>query len=157
MYDVPRGWHNMYSGNPANVPLWGGRAPPPGRLGYEAVDERPHVVEGDTESRGGSAQRGRRSLSDFLREIEEMVRAQREQQVGGGRMRSSPLASSHACVAKSRAIYDAEPTGVRGWVFAPLSCSIALSNSTTRRMALSFGTCLDVVSYEPKKPKQFAG
>lgn len=86
--DSPRYWHNAYSGNPAYASAWRNRGSPPGqqRSANEMVDERPRVVEGNNMSRGGSAQRGRRSLSDFLREIEEMVRAQREQQVGG-RMR----------------------------------------------------------------------
>lgn len=89
--DVPRHWHNTLSGNnPANVPVWRVQGPPPPvHRAHDTVVGG--VAEGNsTMSRGGSAQRGRRSLSDFLREIEEMVRAQREQQVGtaGGRMRS---------------------------------------------------------------------
>lgn len=88
--DAPRQWHNMHDGNPPNLPVWRNRGPQPGQRAHESVDERPRVDEGNTSSRGGSAQRGRRSLSDFLREIEEMVRAQREQV--GGWTRSAPVA-----------------------------------------------------------------
>lgn len=94
--DVPR-WHHSYSGNPANAPVWRNRGAPPGQRAHEVVHERPRVVEGNTASRGGSAQRGRRSLSDFLREIEEMVRAQREQQVGGQPNVDSLMQQSTCC------------------------------------------------------------
>lgn len=88
-------WHDMHrahaeallGGNPANLPGWGGRGLPSGERQHHetAVDERPRVVErnGNGSPRRGTASvqphRGRRSLSDFLREIEEMVRAQREE------------------------------------------------------------------------------
>lgn len=75
--DVPRHWHSTVSGNPANGSVWRSREFPPGHRAHESADE------GNGTPRSGSAQRGRRSLSDFLREIEEIVRAQREQQVGG--------------------------------------------------------------------------
>eukprot|EP00752_Nemacystus_decipiens_P006235 g5625.t1 len=79
---VQRHWHNAYSGNPANAPAWRNRGSPPEQQqrARGVVYERSRAVEENTAPRGGGAQRGRRSLSDFLREIEEMVRAQREQQ-----------------------------------------------------------------------------
>ncbi|CAM9295626.1 unnamed protein product, partial [Hapterophycus canaliculatus] len=66
----------LLGGNPAGSE-WRGRRLPPAPYG-DTLDEGIHP------SRGGGgvaaqANRGRRSLSDFLREIEDMVRAQREQ------------------------------------------------------------------------------
>lgn len=125
--DLARYWHNTNAGNPTNAPVWHNRGSPPGqqRGANEIVDERPRVVDGNTASRGGSAQRGRRSLSDFLREIEEMVRAQREQQVGG-RMRCSPMAPfPHPC--QTLATKLRWSTGARGWMFVWLPCSIVVS------------------------------
>ncbi|CAM9540590.1 unnamed protein product [Scytosiphon promiscuus] len=67
----------LLGGSPANLPGWRGRGPTLDPH-HGAVDERTRPSRG-----GGSlvaqANRGRRSLSDFLREIEDMVRAQREQ------------------------------------------------------------------------------
>lgn len=96
--DVPGGhWHDTHrahaeallGGNPANLPGWRGRGLPSGEHQQRheaAVDGHPRVVGGSGGNNGSlrretvavQPHRGRRSLSDFLREIEEMVRAQRE-------------------------------------------------------------------------------
>lgn len=92
---VPGGqWHDTHrahaeallGGNPANLPGWRGRGFPSvdHQRNEAAVEEHPHVVGGSSsgpprrETVAVQPHRGRRSLSDFLREIEEMVRAQRE-------------------------------------------------------------------------------
>ena len=76
--EVPGRWHVAHVRNPVDSASRG-RGFLSGERDRDAVDERPHMVEGNSSSRLSNAQRARRSLSDFLREIEEMVRAQREQ------------------------------------------------------------------------------
>lgn len=81
--EVPGRWPDTHARNPAHS-----FAGPRGRglssreRNRDAVGERPRVGEGNGSSRRSNTQRARRSLSDFLREIEEMVRAQREQVSG---------------------------------------------------------------------------
>jgi len=80
--EVPGRWPDTHARNPANNFAGRGRSLSSREQDRDAVDVRHRVGEGNGSPRRSNAQRARRSLSDFLREIEEMVRAQREQ-VGG--------------------------------------------------------------------------
>lgn len=68
----------LLGGSPANLPGWRGRGLPVAPQ-HGTIDEGISPSPGGGGSVAAQANRGRRSLSDFLREIEDMVRAQREQ------------------------------------------------------------------------------